>query len=207
MFKKNWRRLKFSDKFVIITILISFVLYVVLFIVTCISNASTAQATVASTTPKQIMTLSCDAPPVTDTAVTMTPPAYSNEELEMVAKVIAAEVGNSSYECQLATAQVIYDRLHHSNKVLYGGYSISDVINWPNQFDSAQAYKNKDLSLYPTALQAATDVFINGVRQYNEATVIVFRPGTSGQANVRTLREYNYIGTIDGNEFRGDLLG
>ena len=209
MFKKNWRRLSFNKKqhianaAVLITLVICTVITVLLL---CGSKSITVDAA-KTVTAKQIINISLMSDPIVEGATPITKPEYSTEDLTIVAKVIAAEVGNSSYECQKGVAQVIYDRLHHPNKTLYGGYSVTDVINWPNQFDSAKSYKTKDLSLYPTALQAATDVFINGAREFAETTVIVFRPDISGARSIRTLRKYNYIATIDGNEFRGDILG
>ena len=207
MLKKNWRRLSFTKKqhianaAVLITLVICTIITVILL---CGAKPMTVEAV---KTEKQIINISLMSDPIVEGATPITKPEYSTEDLEVVAKVIAAEVGNSSYECQKGVAQVIYDRLHHPNKTLYGGYSVTDVINWPNQFDSACTYKTKDLSLYPTALQAATDVFINGAREFDKTTVIIFRPDTSGARSVRTLRKYNYIATIDGNEFRGDILG
>lgn len=209
MFKKNWRRPGFIKKqhitnVAVLTILV--ICTIITVILLCGSKPMTVEA-VKTVTSKQIINISLTSGPIVEGATPITKPEYSTEELEIVAKVIAAEVGNSSYDCQKGVAQVIYDRLQHPNKTLYGGYSIVDVINWPNQFDSSKSYKNKDLSLYPTALQAATDVFINGAREFDKTTVIIFRPDTSSVRSVRTLREYNYIATIDGNEFRGDMLG
>lgn len=131
-------------------------------------------------------------------------PLITSMQADEMAAIVAAEVGNSSYECQMAIAQVMLDRFNHPNKKLYGGYSLYDVIRREGHFAKPTKY---DMALFPTARDAVLDVFVRGKRVFEATTVIYFHPAGTSYSAASTLRRYNYVGTIDGCEFRGDIIG
>lgn len=129
--------------------------------------------------------------------------SLTDAQVEMLARIVAAEVGNSSYKCQLGVAQVMYDRLLHRNKNLYHGTTIEDVVLRKGQF---AAPTKRSLDLYPLAKQAVRDVFFNGNRAFDAITVVFFHPAKSDPAQVSLLRKYTYVATIDTCEFRSDTF-
>lgn len=128
------------------------------------------------------------------------PPAFTDSEIEMVIRVVIAEAGIEPYEGQQAVAQCIYDRVHHSNKRLYGT-GVEGVLTKPHQY--TKPYKG-DINKFPNAIKAVHSVFLEGHRVFEETAVIFFDPRYSGKEDMRVLRRYNYLGTIGGHEFRGD---
>jgi spore germination cell wall hydrolase CwlJ-like protein len=128
---------------------------------------------------------------------------FTEEQLEHIVRVVIAEAGIEPFEGQCAVAQVIWDRLHHSNKKLYGR-DLEEVLTKPYQF--AAPYKGS-IEKFPDTIAAVNKVFREGYRTFEEVTVIFFDPRYSTQASINLLRKYNYIATIGGHEFRGDIYG
>lgn len=120
----------------------------------------------------------------------------TEDELDLVCRVVAAEARGESYKGQLGVAQVIRDRLLSG----YYGTTVSEVVSMPNQF----AYPwDGDLDLYPTVAQAVNEIF-NGKDVFDGAALYFFNPSTSNQGAVETIREGSaYFGVIGRHEFRG----
>ena len=115
--------------------------------------------------------------------------SLSPEDAYLMACCVSAEVGSSSYECQLAVANVILNRLK-SGKY---GPDVSDVIYAKNQFSVA---KNGSLDRYikngprATSVQAVKDALAgnnNMVGYYN----FIYLPA----ANFSRYDEYIILGS------------
>lgn len=89
---------------------------------------------------------------------------YDWTEINMVARLIAREVGNSDYRVQMGVAQCVYDRLYCPTYNF--GDTITEIIEAPRQFTGG-VYQG-DLDDFPRAMEATIDVFYNGQRAYDQ---------------------------------------
>lgn len=138
--------------------------------------------------------------PVEEQSISADEYLLSAAEFDLITRVVISESGDEPFEGQCAVAQVIRDRLEHDNGNLYGG-SVKGVLYKENQF--ASPYRG-DLSKYPDAEKAVAAVFKEGYRVFDKITVIFFNPAFSDSSAMRTLRKYNYVGTVGDHEFYGD---
>lgn len=121
----------------------------------------------------------------------------SEEERELILRVVAAESRGEPLEGQMAVCQVILDRCIEWNK------RPIEVLTAEHQF--AKPYKG-DLSEYPSIEKAVSAVFTDGERIFEDTALFFFNPATANPAAVRQLREYNFLATIGNHEFRGKEL-
>ena len=115
--------------------------------------------------------------------------SLSEEDAYLMACCVSAEVGSSSYECQLAVANVILNRL----KGGYYGNSVRSVIYAKNQFS---VVKNGAIDRYikngpkPTAVQAVKDA-LAGNNNMVGYTNFIYLPA----ADFSEYSEYIIIGS------------
>lgn len=82
----------------------------------------------------------------------------TDEQRELVERVVAAEARGTSYECMLAVTQTIRERREH------WGTSIEEILEYPQYAKPYQGDISDDVK------KAVSDVFDNGVRQFEEYT-------------------------------------
>lgn len=78
----------------------------------------------------------------------------SEDDIRFLASVVTCEGGNESYECQMAIASVILNRMEY-----YGG-TLQDIIFAEGQFDTA--YKALYTEPFESCVQAVNEVLQNG---------------------------------------------
>lgn len=121
--------------------------------------------------------------------------SITEEERELITRIIVTESRGEPLEGKIAVAQVILDRW------LNRGGSITDILLSPNQF--AKPY-SKSIEEYPDCRLATHLVFDLGYRVFEEPTLFFFNPKTADYSQVELLRDYKMRGTIGNHEFRGD---
>lgn len=119
----------------------------------------------------------------------------TEEERELITRIVIAESRGEPLEGKLAVAQVILDRW-----IKQGG-SLNEVILAPKQF--ATPYPD-NIEEFPDCRLATHLVFDMGYRVFEEPTLYFFNPKTSEPKQVKLLRSYTYIGSIGNHEFRGE---
>ena len=82
----------------------------------------------------------------------------TDEQRDLVERVVAAEARGTSYDCMLAVTQTIRERREH------WGTSIEEILEYPQYAKPYQGDISDDVK------QAVSDVFDNGVRQFAEYT-------------------------------------
>jgi len=118
----------------------------------------------------------------------------TEDERELITRIVAAESRGEPLEGQIAVAQVILDRW------IDKGGSLNEILLAPKQF--ANPYTG-DLSEYPNSRIATHLVFDLGYRVFKEPTLFFFNPITSEPSQVKLLRTYSLRGSIGNHEFRG----
>lgn len=118
----------------------------------------------------------------------------TEDERELITRIVAAESRGEPLEGQIAVAQVILDRW------IDKGGSLNEILLAPKQF--ADPYTG-DLSEYPNSRIATHLVFDLGFRIFEEPTFFFFNPITSEPSQVELLRTYTLRGSIGNHEFRG----
>ena len=122
----------------------------------------------------------------------------SEEEFDLVCRIVAAEARGEEYEGQQGVAQVIRDRYLSG----YYGQTISEVVTMPYQF--AEPWDG-DLANYPSIVEAVTTVF-DGYSVFEGKAIYFFNPETSNQKSIEILRKGStYFGVIGRHEFRGSI--
>lgn len=120
----------------------------------------------------------------------------TDEEFELVCRIVAAEARGEKYMGQRAVAQTIKNRYQNGN---YGS-TISEVVLAPGQF--AEPW-NGNLDKYPTIATAVKTVF-NGHDVFDGELIYFFNPATANENAVSVLRGCSILhGTIGNHEFRG----
>lgn len=119
--------------------------------------------------------------------------AIGDSNVEAVSKVVFGEAGViKSYDALIAVAQCIKDMLDN------GGYGNTVAQVMENNFS---AYGSKETT--DDARQAVYDVFVNGVRRFDNAKILQFRSFTNysdGNGNLdqnkcaTLLQKYEYLG-------------
>lgn len=118
----------------------------------------------------------------------------TENERELITRIVAAESRGEPLEGQIAVAQVILDRW------IDKGGSLNEILSAPNQF--ANPYTG-DLSEYPNSRLATHLVFDLGFRIFEEPTFFFFNAKHSEPSQVELLRTYTLRGFIGNHEFRG----
>lgn len=118
--------------------------------------------------------------------------SYSNDELDMVAKIIHAEAGNGSYEGKVAIGSVILNRLQSNSFA----NSIEGVVLSKNQFSAVVNGSFKRANPTPNDYEAAIEAF-NGFDPTGGA-LYYYSPSKTKSNWHETL---NYLVTIDGNRY------
>lgn len=118
----------------------------------------------------------------------------TEDERELITRIVAAESRGEPLEGQIAVAQVILDRW------IDKGGSLNEILLAPKQF--ANPYTG-DLSEYPNSRIATHLVFDLGYRVFKEPTLFFFNPITSEPSQIKLLRTYSLRGSIGNHEFRG----
>lgn len=118
----------------------------------------------------------------------------TDDERELISRIIAAESRGEPLEGQIGVAQVILDRW------IDKGGTLDEIILAPKQF--ADPYSG-DLSEYPNVWFATHLVFDLGHRIFEGPTLYFFNPKTSDPSQVELLRSYKMRGMIGNHEFRG----
>lgn len=118
----------------------------------------------------------------------------TEDERELITRIVAAESRGEPLEGQIAVAQVILDRW------IDKGGSLNEILLAPKQF--ADPYTG-NLSEYPNSRIATHLVFDLGYRVFKEPTLFFFNPITSEPSQVKLLRTYSLRGSIGNHEFRG----
>lgn len=120
--------------------------------------------------------------------------SITENERELVTRIVIAESRGEPLEGQIAVAQVILDRW-----IKQGG-SLNEVILAPKQF--ATPYPG-DYTEYSSCWLATHLVFDLGYRVFEEPTLFFFNPITSEPSQIELLRNYTLRGSIGNHEFRG----
>lgn len=114
-------------------------------------------------------------------------PAYSEEDLFWLSRIISAEASGESMEGQIAVGAVIMNRVHHPRFPK----TVKEVIFTDGQFDPV-----RDGSIYqapvPSAIEAAKRV-LQGENPLPEAFYF-YNPNTATDPWIRTLRVITRIG-------------
>lgn len=118
----------------------------------------------------------------------------TEDERELITRIVAAESRGEPLEGQIAVAQVILDRW------IDKGGSLNEILLAPKQF--ADPYTG-DLSEYPNSRIATHLVFDLGFRIFEEPTFFFFNAEHSDPSQVELLRTYTLRGFIGNHEFRG----
>lgn len=118
----------------------------------------------------------------------------TEDERELITRIVAAESRGEPLEGQIAVAQVILDRW------IDKGGSLNEILLAPKQF--AEPYTG-DLSEYPNSRIATHLVFDLGFRIFEEPTFFFFNAEHSEPSQVELLRTYTLRGFIGNHEFRG----
>lgn len=118
----------------------------------------------------------------------------TENERELITRIVAAESRGEPLEGQIAVAQVILDRW------IDKGGSLNEILLAPKQF--ANPYTG-DLSKYPNSRLATHLVFDLGFRIFEEPTFFFFNAKHSEPSQVELLRTYTLRGFIGNHEFRG----
>ena len=124
---------------------------------------------------------------------TVTPGSYSQEELDLIAKLVHAETGRSSSEGCGAVASVVYNRMQSSRFP----DTVEGVVYQPNQF-TVTRNREKFESIEPAqaAKDAVQKVFVEGVVSL-PADVLYFKSARLSQS----WGSRSYYTTIDSNMY------
>lgn len=135
-------------------------------------------------------------PVATDNAFILT-----DDERELVTRVVIAEAGAATLQDMVGVAQVIRDRAEHERTDLYRGPDVTSVLSRGH----AKPYSG-DISVFPLAAKAVEIVFDAGIRLFDETTCIYFTPDKSDPDEMALLRQYTYVGETPYFEFHSDKL-
>lgn len=122
------------------------------------------------------------------------------EDFELICRLVAAEARGECYEGKKAVAQVVKDRMEHSN-TWFGEPTARGVIYKKGQF--AKPWSG-DLSKYPDIAEAVTAVFAHGERVFEETTIFFYYPKMSTSGGMAPIKRYNFVGEIGCHHFHGD---
>lgn len=119
---------------------------------------------------------------------------YTDEDVDLVARLVATEAGGEPFDGQKAVAQCVIDRAAAFDM------SISEVIYQKNQFATPYA---GDMSAFPRSRAAAEAVMLDGERVFDTPVIFFYNPGTSDPGAKSWLETKPYIDTICCHVFRG----
>lgn len=130
--------------------------------------------------------------------------ALTNEERDLIERVVIQEVGWGHLEDMIGVAQCIRDKAEHPNTELYYGPDIKNVLahGHATPFVGEPVGCNTDMVALAVSL-----VFDEGVRLFGDEKIcIYFYEPESDPAIVAQLRQYEYVGSTTYCEFRSDKL-
>lgn len=130
------------------------------------------------------------------------PFAITEDERELIKRVIIHEVGWGHLEDMMGVAQCIRDKAEHPNTALYHGPTIEGVLANGHATPYYGDTTGVDMNMVDLAVSL---VFDKGVRLYGEDKIcIYFYPQESDPEQVDLLRQYEYLGSTTYCEFHSD---
>lgn len=122
------------------------------------------------------------------------------EDFELICRLVAAEARGECYEGKKAVAQVVKDRMEHSN-TWFGGPTARGVIYKKGQF--AKPWQG-NIDAYPDIAEAVEAVFAKGERVFEDVAIYFYYPKYSTTAGAAPIKRYNYLGQVGVHRFHGD---
>ena len=122
------------------------------------------------------------------------------EDFELICRLVAAEARGECYEGKKAVAQVVKDRMEHSD-TWFGGPTARGVIYKKGQF--AKPWQG-NLDTYPDIAEAVEAVFAKGERVFEDVAIYFYYPKYSTTAGAAPIKRYNYLGQVGVHRFHGD---
>lgn len=170
-----------------------------------LKNLEVAQATYAIEVVYEVVELEPEVvseptPYIEPLEVVEAEPRITEEEFEIICRVVAAEARGESFEGQMAVAQVIKDRMEHPNTKQYGGPSVKGVVFKKGQFAKPWA---GELEKYPDISRAVEEVFYWNYSVFDEPVLFFYSPAIA--TNQGPILKYNYVGSIGCHDFHGGM--
>ena len=107
----------------------------------------------------------------------------TEEERELLAKIVYLEAGNQSQEGQMAVVEVIFNRMIDEN---YQG-TLEEVLSTPGQFST---WENRHISNPTEEIYESIDMVLNGQSDILSYEVLYFATTANGRTIVKEIEDH-----------------